>query len=96
MSEPKTLQQAIIYFADPDNCIRYLVIVGMFKQQVMYYAGLVELLHSRGIVESGDLKAFDALVSGTKRELLERNVVEDYLESGKMLGVTDLPDAEDC
>ena len=24
-SEPKTLQQAIIYFADPDNCISYLV-----------------------------------------------------------------------
>ncbi len=72
------------------------LIVGMFKQQAMYYAGLVELLHSRGIVESGDLKAFDALVSGTKRELLERNVVEDYLESGRMLGVTDLPEAEDC
>jgi transposase-like protein len=25
MSEPKTLQQAIEYFASPDNCIRYLV-----------------------------------------------------------------------
>jgi transposase-like protein len=24
MNEPKTLQQAILYFADPDNCIRYL------------------------------------------------------------------------
>lgn len=24
MNEPKTLQQAITYFADPDNCIRYL------------------------------------------------------------------------
>src|SRR6185437_10983375 len=23
--EPKTLQQAIVYFADPDNCIRYFV-----------------------------------------------------------------------
>ncbi|MEI9968327.1 MAG: IS1595 family transposase [Terracidiphilus sp.] len=23
--EPKTLQQAIVYFADPDNCIHYLV-----------------------------------------------------------------------
>jgi transposase-like protein len=25
MSEPKTLQQAIIYFSDPDNCLNYLV-----------------------------------------------------------------------
>jgi transposase-like protein len=25
MREPKTLQQAIVYFADPDNCISYLV-----------------------------------------------------------------------
>ena len=24
MQEPKTLQEAILYFADPDNCIRYL------------------------------------------------------------------------
>jgi hypothetical protein len=23
--EPKTLQQAIVYFADPNNCIQYLV-----------------------------------------------------------------------
>jgi transposase-like protein len=25
MSEPKTLQEAIIYFSDPDNCLNYLV-----------------------------------------------------------------------
>jgi transposase-like protein len=25
MSEPKTLQQAIIYFSDPDNCLNYLI-----------------------------------------------------------------------
>lgn len=25
MSEPKTLQEAILYFADPDNCLNYLV-----------------------------------------------------------------------
>src|SRR5688572_12586711 len=25
MREPKTLQQAIIYFSDPDNCLNYLV-----------------------------------------------------------------------
>src|SRR5450759_3897148 len=26
MSEPKSLQEAIIYFSDPDNCIKYLAI----------------------------------------------------------------------
>jgi hypothetical protein len=23
--EPKTLQDAIVYFSDPDNCLKYLV-----------------------------------------------------------------------
>ena len=63
------------------------LIIEMFKQQTLLYAGLVELLKSRGILDSGDLKAFDALVVGTKRELLERNVLGDYLRSGRVLGV---------
>jgi len=25
MQEPKTLKEAIVYFADPDNCVAYLV-----------------------------------------------------------------------
>ena len=25
MTEPKTLQEAIIYFSNPDNCLAYLV-----------------------------------------------------------------------
>jgi hypothetical protein len=69
----------------------HLLIIEMFKQQALYYAGLVELLRSRGVIDPGDLEAFDDVVSHTKRELLERNVLEDYLESGRMLGVTDLP-----
>ena len=68
----------------------------MFKQQTLYYAGLVELLKSRGILDRTDLEAFDQLVSDTKRELLERIVEEDYLKCGRVLGVTDLPKAEDC
>ncbi len=71
------------------------LIIGMFKQQALLYAGLIELLRSREILEQGDLERFDALVVDTKRELLERNVLEDYLESGKRLGVTGLPEAED-
>jgi hypothetical protein len=72
------------------------IIIEMFKQQTLYYAGLVELLKSRGVIERGDLEAFDSLVAGTKRELLERRVVNDYLESGRILGVSGLPNAEDC
>jgi hypothetical protein len=68
------------------------LVIEMFKQQAMYYAGLVELLASRGIIDPGDLEAFDDVVSHTKRELLERNVLEDYLESGRRLGVTGLPE----
>ena len=34
-----------------------------------------------------DLKAFDALVVGTKREFLEQNVRDDYLKSATTLGV---------
>lgn len=68
------------------------LVIEMFKQQILYYAGLVEILASRGVVESTDLKAFDALVSDTTRELLERNVQEDYLKCGRVLGVTGLPE----
>ena len=72
------------------------LIIGMFKQQAMYYAGLLELLRSRGMIEAGDLERFDEWTAHTKREPLERIVVEDYLESGRRLGVTGLPEAEDC
>jgi hypothetical protein len=63
------------------------LVIEMFKQQTLLYAGLVELLRSRDILDRGDLERFDALVLDTKRELLERNILEDYLRSGKILGV---------
>src|SRR5277367_2937428 len=49
------------------------LILEMLKQQRLLYAGLVELLKSRGIVSRGDLEAFDDLVSTSSREFLERN-----------------------
>jgi len=67
------------------------LIIEMFKQQALYYAGLVEILKSRGVIDRDDLDAFDSLVSSTTRELLEQNVQEDYLRCGKILGVTGLP-----
>jgi hypothetical protein len=64
------------------------LMIEMFKQQAMYYAGLLELLRSRGVIEFGDLERFDEWISHTKREPLERIVVEDYLAHAKTLGVT--------
>jgi hypothetical protein len=45
------------------------LIIEMFKQQTLFYAGLVEILKSRDILEPGDLQAADALVIG-KRPVL--------------------------
>ena len=64
------------------------LIIEMFKQQTLYYAGLVEVLKSRGILDRGDLQAFDDFVSAPSREALERNVEADYLSSATILGVT--------
>lgn len=63
------------------------LVLEMFKQQALFYGGLVELLKSRGLLERGDLKAFDSLVSDSSRELLEKNVLEDYLKTARVLGV---------
>ena len=63
------------------------LILEMFKQERLLYAGLVEVLKSRDLLERGDLQAFDDLVSASSRELLERNVLEDYLSAAKTLGV---------
>lgn len=68
------------------------LIIEMFKQQTLFYAGLVEILQSRGVIDHGDLEAFDDVVSHTKRELLERHVEEDYVRFGTTLGVTGLPE----
>ena len=72
------------------------LVIEMFKQQALYYADLIELLRSRGVIEAGDLERFDAWISHTKREPLEQTVVENYLTTGRNLGVTGLPEAEDC
>jgi hypothetical protein len=72
------------------------LVIEMFKQQAIYYADLLVLLQSRGVIESGDMERFDEWISHTTREPLERNVVENYLESGRRLGVTGLPEAGDC
>ena len=64
------------------------LVLEMFKQQRVLYAGLVEALKSRDVLSRGDLQAFDALVSASSRELVEQNTKEDYLATAKTLGVT--------
>lgn len=67
------------------------LIIEMFKQQTLFYAGLVEILKSRDILEPGDLEAVDALVI-EKRDPIERHVVEDYRRIAATLGIrTGLP-----
>lgn len=70
------------------------LIVEMFKNQRLIFDILIELLKSRGVVQSGDLAAFDALVSQSEahRDELERQVGEEYQRSATILGVqTGLP-----
>ncbi len=68
------------------------LVIQMFKQQMLMYAAIVELLKSRGVVEnSADLNAFDALVSASSREFLEENTEASYRDIAAILGVTDLP-----
>ena len=69
------------------------LIIEMFKRQVMLYLGLVELLRSRGLLDKGDLRAFDSIVSPLWRETAEANIEADYLAAAAMLGVTDLPES---
>jgi hypothetical protein len=68
------------------------LVIEMFKRQTIIYAGLVKALQSRGILDEGDLHAFDALVSASSRQFLEQNVEEYYRSSAIILGVnTGLP-----
>lgn len=67
------------------------LIIEMFKQQTLFYAGIIEVLKSRGLLEKGDLDAFDELVSASSREFLEQRTEDDYRRIGTLLGVTDLP-----
>ncbi|MGC1362233.1 MAG: hypothetical protein WA826_13740 [Silvibacterium sp.] len=67
------------------------MMIEMFKQQALFYAGLIELLKSRDLIGRGDLQAWDALVSVSSRETVERNIEESYRSTGKILGVNGLP-----
>ena len=72
------------------------LVVEMFKNQALLYAGLIEILKSRDIVGQGDLDAFDELVSASLRQSLERNVEAEYQANAKVLGViTGLPHASE-
>ena len=68
------------------------LIVSMLKNQTMLYAGLLEILKSRGIVEGDDLLAFDAAISPSRRKSVEQSVEAEYLSTAAICGVkTGLP-----
>jgi hypothetical protein len=73
------------------------LLVEMFKQQRMVFVTLVETLKSQGIVQDGDLLAYDALVNENEshRDELEAQVEAEYQGFAKVLGVqTGLPDVK--
>jgi hypothetical protein len=65
------------------------LMVWMFTRQTMLIEALVELLKSRGIVESSDVEAFEALVF--ERETLDRAILESvgsqYTKFAQLLGI---------
>lgn len=63
------------------------LIIEMFREQAVRYAGLLQILKSRSILDRGDLEAFDALVSASSQQLLEENTKAEYLAHAKTLGV---------
>jgi hypothetical protein len=69
------------------------LIIEMFIHQTLNYAALVEALKSRGVLDAGDLEAFDDVVSHTKRALLEQYIRDQYLAIGRDHGVTGLPES---
>jgi len=63
------------------------LIIEMFKQHTVYYAGLVEALKSRGVLDPGNLQAFDSLVVDSTRDDVERHTKDEYLATAAILGV---------
>ena len=66
------------------------LIVEMFKQQMRVISTLIAVLQSRGILEKGDLDAYDALQSADEPQVnaLEGEVEAIYQRFAKVLGVT--------
>jgi hypothetical protein len=57
----------------------HLLILEMLNRQTLLIAGLVEALKSQGALTQGDLQAFVAVVSPSRRQSLERYMEADYL-----------------
>lgn len=61
----------------------------MFKHQTLVFATLIETLKSQGIVQNGDLAAYDQLLSQDEnlRNVLEKQVEDQYRDMARILGV---------
>lgn len=72
----------------------HTLIAHMFIRQTMLIKSLVEILKSRGLLERGDLEAFDALVRQTElsdKEIFHA-VIDQYKSFARGLGLQgDLP-----
>lgn len=72
------------------------LVLEMFKQQTRVISTLTAVLESRGILEKGDLEAYDALQSADELQVdeLEGEVATMYERFAEALGVkTGLPRA---
>lgn len=65
------------------------LVIEMFKHQTLVFATLIETLKSQGIVQNGDLAAYDQLLSQDEnlRNVLEKQVEDQYCDMARILGV---------
>jgi len=65
------------------------LMIEMFKHQTRVISTLIAVLEGQGIVQKGDLEAYDALVSTDERRVreLEGHVEETYRGFAKVLNV---------
>lgn len=65
------------------------LVIEMFKHQTLVFATLIETLKSQGIVQNGDLAAYDQLLSQDEnlRNVLEKQVEDQYRDMARILGV---------
>jgi len=67
----------------------HILMVHMFARQMMLFQSLLEILKSRGVLQRGDIEAFEALVREEEQEHLEifHAVVNQYQAFARELGI---------
>jgi hypothetical protein len=65
------------------------LVVYMFAQQNIRFRALLEILKSRGVVDSGDFDAFEHLAVATMQDDNFLATIAQYTEFAKLLGLGD-------